>query len=77
MIWTLYVYRDITYLDHDDNPTVKGLRFYTMSSTLEIENLIDKAEAESYKTCESCGTKEEVASEGSWVTTLCKTCRKG
>ena len=70
-------------------PTVKavqvkekfgGLRFYigpvdTDKSGL-VYNLIDNAENDSFKTCEYCGTKENVTTEGGWIKTLCKTCRK-
>lgn len=53
-----------------------GLRFYVGGSTAEINKLIDVAEEESYKICEDCGSREEVTSEGRWVKTLCKKCRK-
>lgn len=54
-----------------------GLRFYIGSATNEIFDRINLAEQESYKTCEACGSKESVTSEGSWVITLCKECRNG
>ena len=53
-----------------------GLRFYINGSNDEVFNLIDKAEHESYKICEECGTKEGVTTEGGWILTLCKPCRK-
>lgn len=52
-----------------------GLRFYTYGGNEEINRLIDKAESESYEVCEDCGSRENVTSEGSWITTLCKKCR--
>ena len=52
-----------------------SLRFYVSGSTEEIYELIDKAEAESYNTCEYCGSREDVQLTGSWVTSLCKGCR--
>lgn len=56
-----------------------GLRFYTSGGGgKEIGNLIDEAESEAYKTCESCGSKENVTCEGRphWVRTLCAECSK-
>jgi hypothetical protein len=53
-----------------------GLRFYYSCGTDEISDLIDIAENDSYKTCEICGSKENVKSEGAWVETLCGGCRK-
>ena len=41
----------------------------------EIGKLIERAEQESAITCETCGTKEGVTTEGSWILTLCKSCR--
>jgi len=38
-------------------------------------SVIAWAEAESMKICESCGTKEGVTTEGSWIKTLCPACR--
>ncbi len=52
------------------------LRFYIDYGNNEIFNLIEKAEIESGKTCESCGTKNNVTTEGGWVLTLCHKCRK-
>jgi hypothetical protein len=53
-----------------------GLRLYSTGGNLEIGKLIQQAEDESYKTCEECGTKKDVLSEGSWIRTLCSSCRK-
>ena len=54
-----------------------GLRFYCVySGGAGIEDLLSKAEDDSYKTCEYCGSKENVTSEGSWIVTLCDKCRK-
>lgn len=53
-----------------------GLRFYIYGGSDEVDELIDKAERESYKICEKCGTRENVTTEGNgWILTLCKTCR--
>ena len=53
-----------------------GLRVYTFGSTEEISRLIHAAQEESYKTCEKCGSKENVISDWicGWVRTLCKSC---
>ena len=53
-----------------------GLRFYVYNSDDFVENLINQAETESYQTCERCGTKNDVITKGSWITTLCGSCRK-
>ena len=53
------------------------LRFYCSGDGGdEIGKLIEKAEQESGVTCEHCGTKEGVTTEGSWIKTLCPKCRK-
>lgn len=58
-----------------------GLRFYigpvNKDSVDEVYKLIDEAVEESFKTCEICGTKENVSTKGAcWIKTLCDTCRK-
>ena len=50
-----------------------GLRFYMSYSTDAIEDLIDDAENESYRTCEECGEPGEVRKDG-WMVTLCDAC---
>ena len=51
-----------------------GLRFYVVNATDEVYKLIDKAEDESFKICEKCGSRENVTTEGRWVFTLCDKC---
>jgi hypothetical protein len=51
-----------------------GLRFYITGGDDFIYDLIDKAESESYKTCESCGSIEEVTQTNGWVESLCEEC---
>jgi NMD protein affecting ribosome stability and mRNA decay len=72
---------DITAID----PTIEisqikekfgGLRFYVWGATEEIFDLIEKAEEESYKICENCGTRENVTTKGGWILTLCDECRE-
>jgi hypothetical protein len=55
-----------------------GLRIYLSYYLPELESLIDKAEKLSYKTCEECGTTENVTTEQvtGWYRTLCENCRK-
>ena len=53
-----------------------GLRVYTNSSTKEIEALIDKAEEESFNTCEVCGASAKPSTRGGWVKTICENCLK-
>lgn len=69
-------------LDHEDKIEITqikekfgGLRFYVDSYTEELKKLIDKAEEESYKTCEFCGTKNNVGlTINGWYTTICLDC---
>lgn len=61
-----------------------GLRFYYhvmggLSKDIykKIDDIINEAEEESYKTCESCGSKENVTvNETGWTYTLCDKCRE-
>lgn len=58
-----------------------GLRFYIGSviqdKADEVYDAISEAESESFKTCEYCGTKENVTTKGpGWIKTLCNDCRK-
>ena len=62
-----------------------GLRFYYCGGVedtskkyifTDVRQLVSKAEDDSYETCECCGSKENVTSEGNWITTLCDKCRK-
>lgn len=52
-----------------------GLRLYCAGGNEAIYKITDAAEKESYETCEHCGTKKNVTTEGSWLSTLCKKCR--
>jgi hypothetical protein len=59
-----------------------GLRFYIGEVLNEhadiIYKLIYDAEEKSFKTCELCGTIENVTTnEQNWIKTLCDNCRKG
>lgn len=54
-----------------------GLRTYCSLYNDQIEKLIEEAEANSFKTCESCGTTENVTVGGlNWIQTLCNNCRQ-
>jgi len=52
-----------------------GLRIYADNCHEKVSEILKNTEAESFKTCESCGTKEKVKTEGRWLKTLCPTCR--
>ena len=58
-----------------------GLRFYYNGVHLsdiefdKVRSIIDKAEEESYSTCEVCGDKGEVRGDG-WLKTLCGDCNE-
>ena len=52
-----------------------GLRFYCNFYTDELKEMIHNAEKESFRTCEFCGTKENVGHTISgWYTTCCEQC---
>ena len=58
-----------------------GLRFYIgpviQDKADKVYEAISEAESESFKTCEYCGTKENVTTKGpGWIKTLCNDCRK-
>lgn len=49
-----------------------GLRFYINGGSEQIWQIISKAESDSYKICETCGSTEGVSqTRGGWITTLC------
>lgn len=53
-----------------------GGRFYISGATNEIFDRINQWEGQTLKTCEDCGTPDDVTTEGqSWILTLCKNCR--
>lgn len=55
-----------------------GLRFYVYEDTEPSSKAIDDAEAESFKTCEVCGSPGSLRRRGSgsfgWLKTLCHPC---
>jgi hypothetical protein len=53
-----------------------GLRFDVGTASIQIHDIIEEMEQESYKICEKCGSTENVTSEGRWILTLCKDCRE-
>lgn len=54
-----------------------GLRVYWNNATEKLWVASQLAEDESFKTCEACGTVEDVATKGpGWIKTLCGTCRQ-
>jgi len=53
-----------------------GLRFYVGGASEEVYALIGKAEEESFKICERCGTNDNVSTKGGWLLTLCDKCRE-
>ena len=71
---------DIIAIDPDIDVTqVKekygGLRFYVLYGDDAVFDLISKAEDESLKICERCGTRDNVSTKGGWLMTLCDRCR--
>jgi len=87
--WYKIVY-DLTEAINNINKNVKvlqvkekfgELRFYISIPNEEAVNeiyvLIRKAMGESSKTCEFCGTKKNITTEGKfWIKTLCNKCRE-
>ncbi len=51
------------------------LRIYSWNADDNIDKMIEEAELESSKTCEECGTAENVTTEGGYILTLCDRCR--
>lgn len=52
-----------------------GLRFYCDSETAEASRFIDEAERKSYKTCQLCGSEDDVKNRGGgWIINLCPAC---
>jgi hypothetical protein len=71
------------YVDNKNIPQIEavqvkekfgGLRFYTNYSDNYVDKEISFAETASYKTCECCGSTEEVSQTEGWIVTLCKKC---
>ena len=52
------------------------LRFYVSHMNKTLSDMIDKAEEESWETCESCGSKDNVIHTDHWIWTVCKECLK-
>lgn len=50
------------------------LRFYTNFTTPELNELIIEAEEKSWKTCETCGSTENVGHTMGWISVLCPEC---
>jgi hypothetical protein len=57
-----------------------GLRFYVGAVPPEylsmVYAIIEAVEAQSFRVCETCGTRNGVTTAGSWVLTLCQECRE-
>ena len=54
-----------------------SLRIYTQPYIEEIDDIIDKAEDESFEICENCGTTNNVITTNyGWVYTRCNNCLK-
>lgn len=51
-----------------------GLRMYAAGNR-KSQAAFDEAETKSFKTCEYCGSEDDVTSEGRWIKTVCRTCR--
>lgn len=51
-----------------------GLRFYVNGGDNYIDGMISLAESLSYKTCEICGSKNNVKQTKGWIKSLCEDC---
>ena len=69
--------------EHEDNPIIihqikekfGGLRYYVSNYIDGLAEMIDKAEDESYNTCEICGKHiDEPIIEHHWIYPQCKEC---
>ena len=86
--WNKLIIPILDYIDlynsgHDDKIEIfqikekfGGLRIYTSFSTPELDQLIDDAEEQSFKTCEYCGSTENVSQTTGWIKTLCRKCMR-
>ena len=86
--WNKLIIPILDYIDlynsgHDDKIEIfqikekfGGLRIYTSFSTPELDKLIDDAEEQSFKTCEYCGSTENVSQTTGWIKTLCRKCMR-
>lgn len=85
--WSSIVYYLCSFLqfhtDRNDRPQIKavqikekfgGLRFYTESHYDFAHGAISFAESLSDKTCEYCGSMEDVGKTRGWITTICRSC---
>lgn len=52
------------------------LCFYVFGATDEVWKMIEEAEKQSSKTCETCGTTEKVFQTSGWVYTTCYKCHE-
>lgn len=52
-----------------------SLRIYTRNYNKQVQDIINRYEKQSGKTCESCGSHGEIIGEG-YVLCLCKKCEK-
>lgn len=86
--WNKLIIPILDYIDlynsgHDDKIEILqikekfgGLRIYTSFSTPELDQLIDDAEEQSFKTCEYCGSTKNVSQTTGWIKTLCRKCMR-
>lgn len=86
--WNKLIIPILDYIDlynsgHDDKIEILqikekfgGLIIYTSFSTPELDQLIDDAEEQSFKTCEYCGSTENVSQTTGWIKTLCRKCMR-
>ena len=87
--WNKLIIPILDYIDlynsgHDDKIEIQqikekfgGLRIYTSFSTPELDQLINDAEEQSFKTCEYCGSKGNVSqTKTGWIKTLCSKCMR-
>lgn len=86
--WNKLIIPILDYIDlynsgHDDKIEIfqikekfGGLRIYTSFSTPELDQLIDDAEEQSFKTCEYCGSTKNVSQTTGWIKTLCRKCMR-
>lgn len=75
--------KDMKEIEIEDRDFIKG-RLAQLTGLVDAEpieeekinDIINWAEDESFKTCENCGAKDNITVEGGWIKALCKICRE-
>lgn len=69
-----YYYVNYSKQEENDNIQFEILKKTTIKEL--VDYLVDKAEEESLKTCELCGSTNNISKTHGWIKTLCESCKK-